>query len=138
MFNKVIMAGNLAADPELRYTAGGTAVANLRLAVNSSYKSGDEFKEEVLFISVTVWGKQGESCSQYLSKGRQVLVEGRLKPDPQSGGPRVWTGQDGTVRASFEITANTVRFIGSREDAAPFDGEPAEAPAAQEEDEIPF
>ena len=103
MFNKVIMVGNLAADPELRYTAQGTPVANLRLAVNSNVKSGDEWKEEVLFINVTVWGKQGESCSQYLSKGRQVLVEGRLQE-------RSWE-QDGQKRSKMEIIANTVKFL---------------------------
>ena len=138
MYNKVIMVGNLTTDPELRYTGKGTPVANLRIAVNSSYKSGDEFKEETLFIDVTVWGKQGESCSQYLSKGRQVLVEGRLRPDPQTGGPKLWTGQDGSMRASFELTAEVVRFIGSREGATMTEEEPMERPAAQEEDEIPF
>ena len=109
MFNKVIMVGNLAADPELRYTAQGTPVANLRLAVNSNVKSGDEWKEEVLFISVTVWGKQGESCSQYLSKGRQVLVEGRLQE-------RSWE-QDGQKKYKMEIVANTVKFLGKKGDA---------------------
>ena len=109
MFNKVIMAGNLTADPELRYTAGGTPVANLRLAVNSRYKSGDEFKEETLFIDVTVWGKQGENCSKYLSKGRPVLVEGRLQE-------RSWEAADGQKRSKMEIVSQQVKFLGSRGD----------------------
>lgn len=106
MFNKVIMVGNLTQDPELRYTASGTAVANLRIAVSSKYRSGDEYKEETLFIDVVVWGKQGESCSQYLSKGRQVLVEGRLQE-------RSWES-DGQTRRKTEIVANTVRFLGRK------------------------
>ncbi|MCK4910006.1 MAG: single-stranded DNA-binding protein [Thermodesulfovibrionales bacterium] len=108
MFNKVIMVGNLTADPELRYTAQGTPVANLRIAINSKYRSGEEFKEETLFIDVTVWGKQGESCSQYLSKGRQVLVEGRLQE-------RSWES-DGQKRSKMEIVANNVKFLGRRDE----------------------
>ncbi len=109
MFNKVIMVGNLTADPELRYTAQGTAVATVRIAVNSKYRSGEEMKEEALFIDVVVWGKQGESCSQYLSKGRQVLVEGRLQE-------RSWESSDGQKRSKMEIVANNVKFLGKRSD----------------------
>lgn len=104
MFNKVIMVGNLTRDPELRYTPQGTAVGTLRLAINSRIKSGDEYKEETLFIDAVVWGKQAETCSQYLSKGRQVLVEGRLQE-------RRWES-DGQQRSKMEIVANTVRFLG--------------------------
>ncbi len=110
MFNKVIMVGNLTADPELRYTAQGTPVANLRIAINSKFKSGEEFKEETLFIDVTVWGKQGESCSQYLSKGRQILVEGRLQE-------RSWES-DGQKRSKMEIVANNVKFLGRRDEGS--------------------
>ena len=117
MFNKVIMVGNLTQDPELRYTASGTAVANLRIAVSSKYRSGDEYKEETLFIDVVVWGKQGESCSQYLSKGRQVLVEGRLQE-------RSWES-DGQKRRKTEIVANTVRFLGKKGDGGGSQGGPA-------------
>jgi single-strand DNA-binding protein len=140
MYQKIVIVGNLGGDPEMRYMPNGTAVTNFSVATNRRWtdRASGEPRDETVWFRVSVWGQQAETANQYLNKGRQVLVEGRLKPDPQSGGPRVWTGQDGTVRASFEITANTVRFIGSREDAAPFDGEPAEAPAAQEEDEIPF
>ncbi|MCK5235710.1 MAG: single-stranded DNA-binding protein [Deltaproteobacteria bacterium] len=106
MFNKVLMVGNLVADPELRYTGGGTPVATLRIAVNTKYRSGDEYKEEALFIDVVVWGKQGESCSKYLSKGRQVLVEGRLQE-------RRWES-DGQKRSKMEIVAAGVKFLGER------------------------
>ncbi|MBI4690789.1 MAG: single-stranded DNA-binding protein [Nitrospirae bacterium] len=103
MFNKVILIGNLTKDPELRYTPQGTAVASFRIAVNSRYKQSDELKSETLFIDTVVFGKQAESCSQYLSKGRSVLVEGRLQE-------RRWES-DGQHRSKFEVVANTVRFL---------------------------
>lgn len=135
MFHKVILVGNLGKDPEMRYTPGGQAVTNLNVATNRTYTdgSGNQVKQTVWF-RVSVWGKQAESCHQYLRKGRQVLIEGRLNPD-DNGNPKIWTAQDGTPRASFEITAETVRFIGTRDDAGAA-GEDAAAPAS--EDEIPF
>jgi single-strand DNA-binding protein len=124
MFNRVIMGGNLVADPELRYTQSGTAVSNMRIAVGSKYKSGEEWKEETLFIGVVVWGKQAESVSQYLSKGRQVLVEGRLQE-------RSWES-DGQTRKKMEIVASTVKFIGGK-------GEQSSGPAPDEISDIePF
>lgn len=81
-FNKVIIAGNLTRDPELRYTPKGTAVARITLAVNRTWKGeGGESKEEVSFVDVDVWGRQAEVISQYMKKGRPLLVEGRLKQD---------------------------------------------------------
>jgi single-strand DNA-binding protein len=82
-FNKVILAGNLTRDPELRYTPKGTAVARITLAVNRVYTSGEggEKKEEVSFVDVDVWGRQAEVIAQYMKKGRPLLVEGRLKQD---------------------------------------------------------
>jgi len=79
MFNKIILIGNLTRDPEIRYTPGGVAVATVPIAVNSRYKQGEELKEETLFIDAVVFGKQAETCTQYLNKGRTVLVEGRLR-----------------------------------------------------------
>lgn len=114
MFNKVIMVGNLVKDPELRYTPQGTAIANFRLAVTSKFKSGEEWKEETLFVDVVVWGKQGETCSQYLSKGKQCLVEGRLQE-------RRWESE-GQQKSKMEIVAQTVRFLGKKDDAAPGGG----------------
>jgi single-strand DNA-binding protein len=106
MFNKVILIGNLTRDPELRYTPQGTAVATFRLAVNSNYKSGGDGKKETLFIDVVVFGKQAEPCSQYLSKGRPALVEGRL----QEGR---WE-KDGQQHSKMEVIAQTVRFLGQK------------------------
>jgi single-strand DNA-binding protein len=80
-FNKVILAGNLTRDPELRYTPKGTAVARITLAVNRTYTVEGEKKEEVSFVDVDVWGRQAEVISQYMKKGRPLLVEGRLKQD---------------------------------------------------------
>ncbi len=137
MFHKVILVGNLGRDPEMRYTPSGQAVTNLSVATNRTYtdSSGNQVKETVWF-RVAVWGKQAESCHQYLRKGRSVLVEGRLTPD-ENGNPRIWTAQDGTPRASYEVTAQTVRFLGGREEGglAADEGE-ISAPAV--EDEIPF
>lgn len=107
-FNKCIMIGNLTRDCDLRYTASGTAVCNMSIAVNTKYKSGDEYKENVCYVDVVVWGKQGESCAQYLSKGRQVLVEGRLDL-------KTWES-DGQKRRKHEIVASTVRFLGNKND----------------------
>ncbi len=105
-FNKVILIGNLTKDTELRYTPQGTPVCTLRLAVNSKYKQGNEMKEETLFIDAVVFGKQAESCSQYLNKGSQALVEGRLLE-------RRWE-KDGQQRSKFEVVAQSVRFLSSR------------------------
>jgi single-strand DNA-binding protein len=109
VFNKVILIGNLTKDPELRYTPSGTPVTTLRLAVTSKYKQSDEFKEETLFIDVVVFGRQAETCSQYLSKGRPVLAEGRLQE-------RRWESSEGQQRSKMEIVAQNVRFLGRKEE----------------------
>lgn len=140
MYQKVIIAGNLGSDPEMRYMSDGTAVTNFSVATNRRWtnQASGQQQEETVWFRVSVWGRQAETTNEYLSKGRQVLVEGRMKPDPQSGGPRIWTAQDGTPRASFEITADSVRFIGGRESSSFAGDDSGVAPAAQEEDEIPF
>ncbi len=134
MYQKIVIVGNLGRDPEMRYTPSGQPVTNFSMATNRKWTNTDGTPgEETIWFRVTAWGKLGETCNQYLSKGRQVLVEGRLRPDPATGGPRVWTRQDGTAGASFEITANTVRFLGGRAEAA---AGPEEE--IMEEGEIPF
>lgn len=107
MYNRIILIGNLTKDPELRYTPQGTPVSNFRIAVNSRYKQADELREETLFIDVVVLGKQAESCSQYLNKGRAVLVEGRLKE-------RKWESE-GQQKSKFEVIAQNVRFLSRKE-----------------------
>ncbi|HEY69827.1 MAG TPA: single-stranded DNA-binding protein [Anaerolineae bacterium] len=136
MYQRIVLAGNLGRDPEMRYTPSGQAVTNLSVATNRTYtdSSGEQVKETVWF-RVSVWGRQAESCHQYLRKGRQVLVEGRLIGD-ENGNPRIWTRQDGTPGASFEVNAQTVRFLGGRDDAdVDFEGGPS---APESEDDIPF
>ncbi len=104
--NKVFLIGNLTRDPEIRYTPGGTAVANLGLAVNRRFKdSSGELKEEVCFLTVTVWDKQAEACCQYLQKGRPVFVEGVLQS-------RFWETSDGQKRSALDVRAERVQFLG--------------------------
>ncbi len=115
-------------DPELRYTANGSAVAGFGLAVNRKFKQGDEWKDDVCFVDITAWGKQGENCAEYLSKGRPVFVEGYLKFS-------TWES-DGQKRNKLEVVANTVQFLGSR------DGSQGGASTTQDtvssEDDVPF
>jgi len=103
MYNRIILIGNLTKDPELRYTPQGTPVSTFRIAVNTKYKQSDEAREDTLFIDIVTFGKQAETCSQYLSKGKSVLVEGRLQE-------RRWES-DGQQRSKFEVVAQTVRFL---------------------------
>ncbi|MCC8165925.1 MAG: single-stranded DNA-binding protein [Planctomycetes bacterium] len=109
-FNRVILIGNLTRDPELRYTPQGTAVVDLRLAVTTVRgRSGSERKEETLFIDCTVWDRQAETCSEYLSKGRPVLVEGRLVEDQ-------WQDKEtGERRSRIKVYVQNVQFLGSRD-----------------------
>jgi len=136
MYQKIIIMGNLGADPEMRYTPSGTPVTNFSVATNRKWTNADGTPgEETIWFRVTAWGKLGETCNQYLSKGRQVFVEGRMNPDPETGGPRIWTGQDGVARASFEITAFTVQFLGGRPGAV---AAGPEEQAIEEPSDIPF
>jgi len=116
-YHTIIVVGRLGRDPELRFTPSGQAVCNMSVATDHSYTNRDGQRvSQTTWFRVTVWGKQAETVNQYLAKGRQVLVEGRLSAD-ENGGPRIWTRQDGTSAASYEITASTVRFLGGRGDA---------------------
>ena len=121
--NRVVLVGNLTRDPELRHTPSGTAVCKLRLAVNTRQKdqATGEWGDKPNYFDVTVWGNQGESCAQYLAKGRPVGVDGRLDW-------REWDAQDGTKRQAVEIIADSVQFLGSREGGGA--GEPQFVPAA--------
>lgn len=125
-FNKVMLMGSLTRDPEVKYTPKGTAIANLGLAVNRVYttESGEQ-KEEVTFIDIEVWGRQAETAGQYLSKGRPVFIEGRLKLDS-------WEDKEsGQKRNKLKVVAERVQFLGAPRGGAEFkDQAPAdEAPA---------
>ena len=127
-FNKVMLMGNLTRDPELRYTSNGSAVTSFGLAVNRKFKQGDEWKEDVCFVDITVWGKQGENCAEYLSKGRPAFVEGRLQYS-------TWES-DGQKKSKLEVVANTVQFLGSRSDSH---GETSSGQTTvSNEDDVPF
>jgi len=142
--NRVVLVGNLTKDPELRHTPSGTAVCSLRLAVNTRRKDSatGEWTEKPNYFDITVWGNQGESCAQYLAKGRPVAVDGRLEW-------REWDAQDGTKRQAVEIIADSVQFLGSRGDGEG-GGQPQFVPAgaaaqpenadfaAGADDDIPF
>jgi single-strand DNA-binding protein len=139
--NKVFLLGNLTRDPELRHTAQGTSVANFSIAVNRTYKGNDgDFKKETSYFNIIVWGKTGENCAKFLSKGRPVLVEGRLQN-------RSYETQDGQKRTITEIVADNVQFLGSAsgrdamdEGAAGGDdvGFAADFSPADDDDAVPF
>lgn len=137
-YHKIIIVGNLGKEPEMRYTPSGQAVTNFPVATNRQYttSSGEKVKETTWF-RVSAWGRQAETCNQYLNKGNRVLVEGRMNPDKESGGPRLWDSNDGSKRASYEITADRVVFLTSKgEEQETFQG--GDAPDEVAEDEIPF
>ena len=122
MYEKIFLAGNLGRDPEMRYTPNGTAVTNFSVATDERWTTQDgQQQERTIWWRVKVWGSQAETVSQYLSKGSRVFIEGRMDPDPETGGPRVWTGNDGQARASFEIVARTVKVVGRSGGTARFD-----------------
>src|SRR5512140_2018235 len=134
-FNKVILMGNLTRDPEVRYTPNGIAVASFAIAVNRKYKQGEETKEEVSYIDIVVFGKQAESCGQYINKGDAVLVDGRLQQ-------RRWDDKEtGAKRSKVEVVAQSVNFMPKRHSAGQGGGQghPEPMPEAPvDEGEIPF
>ena len=143
--NRVVITGNLTRDPELRSTPGGTSICSLRVAVNGRRKDAEtgQWVDKPNYFDVTVFGAQGENCSQYLSKGRPVAVEGRLNW-------REWEAQDGSKRQSVDIIADTVQFLGSRDapqsngvvesdvPADTSDFQEAAAVSGGKDDDIPF
>lgn len=135
--NKVFLIGNLTRAPELRYTPTGTAVSDVRLAVNRSYTTqGGDRREETCFLTVVVWGKQAESCAEYLDKGSPVMVEGRLQT-------REWDGKDGQKRSVVEVVAERVQFMGRGKGGAQAPGQ-AQTPetfadeGTRGDDDVPF
>ena len=137
MYQKIVIVGNLGRDPEMRYTPGGQAVTNFSVATNRQYTASDgQQVKETIWFRVSAWGRQAETCNQYLRQGSRVLIEGRLTADPATGGPRIWTRQDGSPGSSFEITAQTIKFLSTRDEDASFQ---SSAPAGDMgDDDIPF
>lgn len=126
-FNKVMLMGNLGADPEMRYTQGGTAVANFRIATTERWKDADgEMQERTDWHRIVVWGKQGETCGEHLRRGRSVFVEGRLQN-------REWEDKDGNKRWTTEVKADRVLFLAESSKTKSESYEPVPG-----EEEIPF
>ncbi len=154
MFQRVTLIGNVGQDPQMRYTPDGTPVTNLSVATKTTVSKDKSpncptgWKESyngrnwelTTWWRVTCWRGLAETVNQYVNKGMQVFVEGEVSGEAVDGSqnPRVWTGNDGTPRASFEITARTVKFLGGRGDAA--SGAPVGEPPPEgyEEDVLPF
>jgi single-strand DNA-binding protein len=139
--NKAILIGRLGSDPEVRYTPSGVAVANFSIATSEEWKDKDsgEKKERTEWHRIVAWSKLGEICGEYLAKGRQVYVEGRIQT-------RSWEDRDGNKRYTTEIVATDVQFLGGRDagtgaqaasgaSTSDFQGSPVQAP---EDDDIPF
>src|SRR5664280_1113075 len=130
--------GRLGADPEMRYTPSRQPIANFPVATNRKYKNAaGETVKETTWFKVSAWGKLAEACNSFIHKGSQVYVEGRLVADPATGGPRIWSRQDGSPAASFEIHADMVDFLDSKKGEGNGIGSPAEG-APADEGEIPF
>jgi len=135
MLNKFMGIGNLGADPELRTTTSGTSVCEFRLAINESWfdKASNERKERTEWIRVIVWGKSGENCAKYLSKGSKAFVEGRIQT-------REWQDKDGNKRYTTEIVANSVQFLSTRGSAGGGSHAPSGGGGSKpfDDSEIPF
>ncbi|MCH2139136.1 MAG: single-stranded DNA-binding protein [Phycisphaerales bacterium] len=134
--NRVLLMGNLTRDIEVKYTANNTAVANIGLAVNRRYRSGDEYREETTFVDCEAWGRTAETMGKYLSKGRPVFIEGRLKLDE-------WQDKDGNRRTKLVTVVENFQFIDSRQGGGGSGGGGQQAPAAAPSggvtnDDIPF
>ena len=117
MYQQITIVGNLGRDPEMRYTASGTAVTSFPVATSRGWTGADgQRNEKTVRIRVSAWERQAESCNQYLTKGRRVLVVGEVEE------PYVYTDQEGNSRASLQVRARTVRFLNSREETEAIDG----------------
>lgn len=140
MFHTIIIVGNLGKDPDMRYTPSGQAVTTMSVATSRKYKNnnGEDVKETIWF-RVKAWGKQGETCNQYLKKGSKVLVEGRLQADPATGNPRIYTRQDGSSGTSFEVNATNIQFLSPKsDDGTGYGGGHEDVAPTGGDEEIPF
>ena len=137
MYQKVTIVGNLGRDPEMRFTPSGQPVTSFPVATNRSYTGSDGQRvKETVWFRVSAWGKQAENCNNYLHKGSKVLIEGRLNPDKETGGPRVYQRNDGGYASSYEVTADRVIFLTRGGSAGGYDDTASASPMA--DDDIPF
>lgn len=134
MYQTTVVVGHLGRDPEMRYTPSGQAVTSFTMATSRKWTGADgQTQEKTTWFKVTAWGKLAEICNQYLNKGKLVLVEGEVEAS-------AWTGQDGTPRATLELTARNMRMLGGPGSGAPGaeGGALRDRPGGVEEEEIPF
>jgi len=127
MYQSITVIGNLGRDPEMKFSPSGKAVTSFSIADTRQYKNGSgELVKETTWFRVEVWGNQAEACNTYLKKGSLVLVEGRMKPDINTGNPRIYQKKDQSWASSFEIQANNVKFLSKTEtkQAAPEEEDP--------------
>lgn len=111
--HKTTVIGNLGADPDARQV-DGRAVCNFPVAVNEAWKDAHgKLRKRTVWYRIAAWDRLGETCVEHLSKGRKVYVEGRLQADPETGAPRIWTGEDGTAKTAFVLRAERVEFLDS-------------------------
>jgi len=135
--NRIILIGNLTADPELRYTPSGTARTRFSIAVNRQYKNASgQLQEETTFVPIVTWGSQAENCANYLSKGRSVAVEGRLRIDS-------FENAEGERKKVVEVVASSVQFLGGAPRSGDTPAKPAAPPSSSEPEastteEVPF
>ena len=132
--NRVVLTGNLTRDPDLRtLPSSGNSVCSLRLACNGRRKNNEtgQWEDQPNYFDITVWGAQGENCAKYLSKGRPVAIDGRLQW-------REWTDKEGNKRQSVDIIAESVQFLGSRDDAGNGNGNGFSSGARQTESDVPI
>jgi len=130
MYHKLIIVGHLGTNPEMRFTPEGTPVTSFRMASHTRYRDANgEQREETIWFRVSIFGRQAEIVNEYLNQGRAVLVEGRLRPDPETGGPRIFRRSDGTAGADYEVRADRIVFLSPRPQHAP-----KEAKAVMEEE----
>jgi len=135
MYQSLTVIGRLGRDPESRFMPNGDRVTSFNIATDRSYTKGSERVKETTWFRVTIFGKQAEACDQFLSKGKMVLVEGRLGVDPATGGPKLYTNKDGKTSTSFELIADIVRFLSPpSEDGAKHSAQTASV----NKDDIPF
>ncbi len=144
MYHKLILLGNLGRDPEMRFTPNGQQVTSFSLATSEKWTGHDgQTQERTIWWRVTLWGKYAENAHQILKKGSKVLVEGRMTPDPKTGNPRVFTRQDGSSGAAYEVTALKWVNLTSRSNGQPTDGRDLSAGGEEDltggnEADIPF
>ncbi len=139
MLQKITIIGNLGRDPEMRYTPAGKSVTNFSVATNRKWNDADgNPQEQVIWFKVAAWNRLAEVCNEYLKKGRQVYIEGRLTCDKETGNPRIFTRSDGTPGTSFEMTAGQVLFLGTRGDYVPVGPEDEASEPEVGDESIPF